>query len=270
MGRRRSATFCASSAAGRSCRCDSSLTRRGSRTPTSARSNEACADPPPRCSSSSPRPCVSPQRRCTSERGSSTRRTARSVPCCWRCAPTRVCLSVRSKCCSTSTNPSGGRPTARRRPDRHRSRTSPERNHMPINTTLDKTRRDLERTLADVDKTPLYAVVGVTDLAVEKIRVARAELRSRVSHLDAKAFRDQAQTAVAQRIAAVQSDVTAVPEQAKALPVRAQAALGEAIGTALTAYGDLAGRGKTLVNRVRRQQSTADLTDQAKSTAARA
>ena len=141
---------------------------------------------------------------------------------------------------------------------------------MPINTTLDKTRRDLERTLADVDKTPLYAVVGVTDLAVEKIRVARAELRSRVSHLDAKAFRDQAQTTVAQRIAAVQSDVTAVPEQAKALPVRAQAALGEAMGTALTAYGDLAGRGKTLVNRVRRQQSTADLTDHIKSTAARA
>jgi hypothetical protein len=141
---------------------------------------------------------------------------------------------------------------------------------MPINTTLEKTRKDLERTLADVDKTPLYAVVGVTDLAVEKIRVARAELSSRASRLDLKSVRDQAQVAVAHRVAAVQSDVASAPEHAKALPVKAQVALGEVMGTALTAYGDLAGRGKNLVTRVRRQQSTTDLTDQAKSTAARA
>lgn len=141
---------------------------------------------------------------------------------------------------------------------------------MPINTTLDKTRKDLERTLADVDKTPLYAVVGATDLAVEKIRVARAELSTRASQFDPKALRDQVQATVAQRIASVQFDVKSAPEQAKALPVKAQAALNEAIATALTAYGDLAGRGKSLVTRVRGQQATADLTDQAKSTVARA
>ena len=117
---------------------------------------------------------------------------------------------------------------------------------MTINATLDKTRKDIERTLADLDKTPLYAVVGVTDLAVEKIRIARA------------------------RVETVQTDVRSAPAQVRALPVKAQTAVEDAITTALTAYDVLAGRGKNLVTRVRRQQSTADLTGQAKSTVARA
>lgn len=139
---------------------------------------------------------------------------------------------------------------------------------MPLNTG--KTRKDIERTLADVDKTPLYAVMGATDLAVEKIRAARFELSTRASQFDAKTLRDQAQATVTHRIASVQDDVKSAPEQVKNLPGKAQAALGEAVATALTAYGDLAGRGKGLVTRVRRQQATADLTDQAKSTVARA
>jgi len=141
---------------------------------------------------------------------------------------------------------------------------------MTINTTLDKTRKDLERTLSDMDKTPLYAVVGATDLAVEKIRTARAELSARASKLDAKVLRDQAQATVTSRVETFQADMRAAPDQARDLPVRAQVVVGEAIATALTAYGDLAGRGKNLVTRVRRQQPTADLTDQAKSTVARA
>lgn len=121
---------------------------------------------------------------------------------------------------------------------------------MPITTTFDKTRKDLERTLADIDPTPLYAVVGVGDLAVEKIRTARTELSIRAE--------------------SVQADVLSAPAQAKALPTRAQSAVGEAIAAARTAYGELASRGKKLVTRVGSQQATQDLQEQAKSTAARA
>lgn len=141
---------------------------------------------------------------------------------------------------------------------------------MTINTTLDKTRKDLERTLSDMDKTPLYAVVGATDLAVERIRTARSELSTRASQFDPKALRDQAQSTITARVETWQADVRSAPDQARDLPVKAQAVVGDAIASALTAYGDLAGRGKSLVTRVRRQQSTADLTDQAKSTVARA
>lgn len=117
---------------------------------------------------------------------------------------------------------------------------------MPITTTFDKTRKDLERTLADIDPTPLYAVVGAGDLAVEKIRAARAELSSRAE--------------------SVQSEVLGAPAQAKALPTKAQSAVGEAIATALTTYSELASRGKKLVTRVGGQQATQDLRAQAKST----
>ncbi|MEJ7690386.1 MAG: hypothetical protein WKF76_08160 [Nocardioidaceae bacterium] len=105
---------------------------------------------------------------------------------------------------------------------------------MPLTSVLDKTRTDLERALSDLDKTPLYAVVGVGDLAVAKLRNARGEI-----------------------------DVQSVPG-------RAQGLLGDAIVSAFSAYGDLAGRGKSLVTRVRRQQATSDLQEQATSTVARA
>ncbi len=105
---------------------------------------------------------------------------------------------------------------------------------MPLSTVLDKTRSDVERALSDLDKTPLYAVVGVGDLAVAKLRNARGEI-----------------------------DVQSVPSKAQGL-------LGDAIVSAFSTYGDLAGRGKSLVTRVRRQQATSDLQEQAESTVARA
>ncbi len=141
---------------------------------------------------------------------------------------------------------------------------------MPFNITMDKARKDIERTFADVDKTPLYAVVGVTDLAAEKLRSARTELSARAAQFDPKTLRDQAQTTVSQRMTSMQTELRSAPEQARGLPLRAQSALDEVVATAVTAYGDLAGRGKTLVTRVRRQQATQNLADQAKSTVSRA
>ncbi len=105
---------------------------------------------------------------------------------------------------------------------------------MPLTSVLDKTRTDLERALSDVDKTPLYAVVGVGDLAVAKLRNARSELNM------------------------------------QSVPTMAQGLLGDAIASAVSTYGDLAGRGESLMTRVRRQQATSDLQEQAKSTVSRA
>lgn len=115
---------------------------------------------------------------------------------------------------------------------------------MAITDTLDKTRRDLEKTLAEA--TPLYAVVGAGDLAVEKLRDARADLNARVE--------------------SVQTDLKAAPEQLRTLPTRAQAAFGDvianAVSTAAHTYDGLTGRGKTLVTRVRNQEETVALQEQ--------
>ncbi|MGH3502116.1 MAG: hypothetical protein ACRDQA_14710 [Nocardioidaceae bacterium] len=139
---------------------------------------------------------------------------------------------------------------------------------MTLISTLDKARKDLETTITT--STPLYAVVGAGDLAVEKIRDAGAELTTRASKLDPKALRDQTQTSVATRVEAVQSDVRAAPEQVKALPAKAQAVFGDYVTTATSTYDALSGRGKSLVTRIRKQQATEDLQQQAKATTSKA
>ncbi len=124
---------------------------------------------------------------------------------------------------------------------------------MALSATIEKTRKDIEKTLADSNA--LNVVVGAGDLAVQKLREAQADLSARAAALDPKALRDQAQ-----------ATVVSAPEQVKALPTKAQAAFGDAVATALTAYGELAARGNNLVARVRRQQATEDLKAQASTT----
>jgi heparin binding hemagglutinin HbhA len=99
--------------------------------------------------------------------------------------------------------------------------------------------------------TPLFAVVGVTDLAVERVRAAaasasavQAQFEAKVTTFDPKTLRDQAQE---------------VPTKAAGLAL-------EAAGRAEVAYEELAKRGKNLVDRVRSQASTQDLVSQAGST----
>lgn len=82
--------------------------------------------------------------------------------------------------------------------------------------------------------TPVLVVVGAGDLAVEKLRGARAE---------------------AQRRAAARNVSAALRE----LPADAQARLNAALNQAAGAYDDLAGRGQSLVARISGQQSTEDL-----------
>jgi hypothetical protein len=119
---------------------------------------------------------------------------------------------------------------------------------------------DIRKTVSDI--TPVYAAVGVTDLAVEKVREVRA-----------------AALAAGARAAAVRPtlDVTAlqdeafkraekVAEQAQQLPGLALNQTLEVAGKAQETYAELAVRGEKLVKRLRSQKATQDLLAQADST----
>jgi hypothetical protein len=132
---------------------------------------------------------------------------------------------------------------------------------MTFADSIGKTRKDIEKAIGG--KSPLLALAGVSDLAAEGIRAARAEITARASQIDAKALREQAQSRLA-----------ALPGLAQEFPTKAQSAAEDAVTTAfsgaLTAYGDLSDRGRALVGRVRRQQSTVQLKQQASDTVAKA
>lgn len=90
-------------------------------------------------------------------------------------------------------------------------------------------RTELKKTLTDT--TPLFAVAGAGDLVVEKL--------------------------------------AGLPHRAGALPVRAQTLASGVGGKAGDAYVSLAGRGKDVVARIRRQQPSRQLDVQAKETVRR-
>ncbi|NYD40495.1 hypothetical protein [Nocardioides panaciterrulae] len=130
---------------------------------------------------------------------------------------------------------------------------------------------------------PLYAGVGVTDLAVEYVRGYVAGVQKNVSGLDVKpqALRDRALTTVNGRVEALSKDAKArrdaiesrvaeLQSDARELPGRVQALLNDNVATVTSAYEDLAKRGETLVGRIRRQESTKATTTAAKTTTAKA
>lgn len=137
---------------------------------------------------------------------------------------------------------------------------------------------------------PLYAGVGVTDLAVERVRgyVAdvqkkltdvQKDVQSRVSDLDLEphALREQALTAVdalskdaKARREAMEARVAELQADARSWPAKVQSLLNENVATVNDAYADLAKRGETLVERIRKQQSTEATVTSAQTTAAKA
>ncbi len=126
---------------------------------------------------------------------------------------------------------------------------------MALASSFDKTRKDLQKTLTDSGA--LEAVVGAGDLAVKKLREARADLTARAETIQAD-------------VKSAPDLVKAAPELVKSLPAHAQAAFGEAVAAAVSTYDELAVRGKDLVTRVRRQQATQDLKQQAATTVSHA
>jgi len=110
--------------------------------------------------------------------------------------------------------------------------------------------------------TPVYAVVGITDLAVETARKAQV-----------RAVRARAQARAQARAdldpAALQARVVRLQSLAQRETVAAVSKGLETAGRAEERYDELAERGRQLVQRVRRQRATQDLIAQGKVTLSR-
>ncbi len=114
-------------------------------------------------------------------------------------------------------------------------------------------------TTIDLTKaTPLMAVVGVTDLAVEQLRSVYSSASTAQADLEA-------------RLAKAQSDLQkAVGDvDVASLPSVAVARALQAAGRAEQTYEELAQRGSTLVGRIRGQRATQELVEQGRSTVSR-
>lgn len=144
---------------------------------------------------------------------------------------------------------------------------------------------------------PVYAYVGVTDLAVEVVRDLVTETQTRIAGVqkdvtarvadvqktagDPKALRERATTVVSARVdalakdakarrEAIESRVAELQAEAKAYPGKVQKLVDDNVAQATDTYADLVKRGETLVGRVRRQQSTRATAASAKTTVAKA
>jgi heparin binding hemagglutinin HbhA len=111
---------------------------------------------------------------------------------------------------------------------------------------------DIKKALTD--STPLYAVAGAGDLAVEKLR----EVPGRLSTIkvEPKVVQDR-----------VTGSLNSFQDDVKTLPEKAQSFALIQVGKANEAYEELAKRGKVIVGRIRRQKATQDLKAQAQVTA---
>jgi heparin binding hemagglutinin HbhA len=137
---------------------------------------------------------------------------------------------------------------------------------------------DIRKTVTDT--TPVYAAVGVTDLAVEKVRHARARALAARADFHVGALQDKAAKRaealqdraakraeqVAEQAQRVADRAEKVAEQAQQIPALALNQTLEVAGKAHATYTDLAVRGEKLVTRLRNQKATKDLLAQAGTT----
>jgi heparin binding hemagglutinin HbhA len=112
---------------------------------------------------------------------------------------------------------------------------------------------DIRKTVTDT--TPVYAAVGVTDLAVELLRDARTRASAVRLDVEVSALQDK-----------VVKRFEKVAEQAQQIPAQVRSQSVEVAGKAKETYSGLADRGEKLVKRIRNQKSTKDLFAQANST----
>jgi heparin binding hemagglutinin HbhA len=135
--------------------------------------------------------------------------------------------------------------------------------------------KDIRKTVTDT--TPVFAAVGATDLAVEKVRDARARAVAARADLDVSALQDKAMDKAAKLQGKAMDKATMLQdkaikraeklaEQAQHIPALALNQTLEAAGKAQETYAELAVRGHKLVKRIRTQKSTQDLLAQADST----
>ena len=112
-----------------------------------------------------------------------------------------------------------------------------------------------------IDTTPVFVVVGLTDLAVEKVRDARV----RATTVGVELTNDLKPSTLQTK---AQARVFGVAEQAQELPALALNRSLELAGKAQESYESVAARGEELVKRVRTQKATKDLIAQAETTVA--
>lgn len=127
---------------------------------------------------------------------------------------------------------------------------------------------------SSTEPTPLYALVGATDLAVEGVRHAISDagrLQAEVQ-AEAKAQFEQLQSELAKRGAEVQKllgEPKRLQSELEHVPGLVIGRTMEVAAKAETRYEELAERGKTLVERLRTQKATQDLISQGKATISR-
>jgi hypothetical protein len=103
---------------------------------------------------------------------------------------------------------------------------------------------------------PFYVVAGAGDLAVKAVREGTDRLASlRIERKD-----------VETTISALQSETKAFPAKAQTVAVTLAADVAGVVGTG---YDELLGRGRSVVTRIRRQQSSQDLKQQSTTTVRR-
>ena len=112
---------------------------------------------------------------------------------------------------------------------------------------------DIRKTVTDT--TPVFYAVGLTDLAVEKIREANVRAEARRAELKPAKLQAKAETAI-----------DTATKQVKELPAVALNRSLELASKAQDEYETIAARGEKLVKRVRTQKSTKDLIAQAEAT----
>jgi len=112
---------------------------------------------------------------------------------------------------------------------------------------------DIRKTVTDTN--PVYAAVGVGDLAVEKVRDASGRAAAARADFHVSALQDKAVKRAGE-----------VAEQAQQIPSMALSQTREAAGKAQSTYAALAVRGEKLVKRIRNQKATKDLFAQAGTT----
>ncbi len=125
-------------------------------------------------------------------------------------------------------------------------------------STIDELRRTV------IDTTPLYAALGVTDLAVEKAKEARVKAEARAEQRREALARLQGEYHPAR----LQERAAGLTEQVQQVPAVVLGKSLELAANATEAYEDLAARGERLAERLRRQQATKGLVAQAESTVA--
>jgi hypothetical protein len=112
---------------------------------------------------------------------------------------------------------------------------------------------DIRKTVTDT--TPVYAAVGVTDLAVETLRDASTRIAAVRVDLNVNTLQDKAI-----------KQFEKVTEQVQHLPAQVKTQSVEVTDKAKETYSGLAVRGEKLVDRIRNQQATKNLTAQASNT----